>query len=65
MTNLFKRYHDTITGEIVEYPEDAAALFPHLKLVPSERAKQDADDSKVVTVSPDTIEVALDKKDVK
>lgn len=39
----FKRYENIVTGEIVSYPEDAAALFPALKLVPSERAKSETE----------------------
>ena len=32
-----KRYYNSLTKEIVEYPEEAAALFDVLKPVPSER----------------------------
>lgn len=35
------RYVNTVTKEIVDYPEEAAALFPALKLAPSERANED------------------------
>jgi len=34
-----KRYYNELTKEIVEYPEEAAALFDVLKPVPSERNK--------------------------
>ncbi len=34
------KYANTLTGEIVEYPAEAAALFPALKLVPSERESE-------------------------
>lgn len=35
------RFYNDITGEIIDYPEEAAALFAALKPVPSERAKSD------------------------
>lgn len=56
MTN-FRRYADTITGEIVEFTPEAAALFEHLKLVPSERAKE------ATHTSPKAVETADSKKD--
>lgn len=43
-------YYNEITGEIVDYPEEAAALFPVLKRVPSERTVEvtvDDDDEKL------------------
>jgi len=39
----FKKYYNDVTGKIVEYPEDAAALFPALKPVPSEKSKPSVD----------------------
>lgn len=49
------RYVNTVTKEIVDYPEEAAALFPALKLVPSERDKDETkiklDDDKTVVKS--------------
>ena len=47
------KYADTLTGEILEYPEEAAALFPNLKLVPSERA-----------ASKEKVAIELDKNKV-
>lgn len=35
------RFYNDVTGEIVDYPADAAAVIPALKPVPSERAKAD------------------------
>lgn len=34
------KYYNTENGIIVDYPEEAAALFPVLKPVPSERAEK-------------------------
>ena len=36
------RFYNDVTGEIVDYPEAAAKLFPALKPVPSEKAKANA-----------------------
>lgn len=33
------KFYNDITREIVDYPEEAAALFPVLKPVPSERSR--------------------------
>jgi hypothetical protein len=55
MTN-FKRYVDTLTGDIVEFTPEAAALFDHLKLVPSERAKEKE------AAAPAKVEVTTDSK---
>jgi len=35
------KYVNEANGLIVDYPADVAALFPALKLVPSERAKDE------------------------
>jgi hypothetical protein len=46
----FKKYYNTITKDIVVYPEDAAALFDVLKPVPSEKETTDEDDAPEETV---------------
>lgn len=44
---MLKKYYNEITKQIVEYPEEAAALFPVLKLVPSEREATEVEDTQV------------------
>lgn len=58
MTNELRRYRSKTTGEIVEYPDHAAAIFDDLVLVPSERAK---DETEPVVVKND--EAPKTKKD--
>lgn len=56
------KYYNTENGIIVDYPEEAAALFPVLKPVPSERAQTKAvvhapdGDEKVVSVEQPKVE---------
>jgi len=45
------KYFNTVTQEIVDYPADAAAVIPALKLVPSEKAKDKQDESAPVAAT--------------
>lgn len=44
------KYYSEVTHEIVDYPEEAAALFPSLKPVPSEKSKTSKTDDVTIEV---------------